>query len=326
MVIKHLGRRKAIGAAAGVAAAAALYSPRSEAFLNCITLGSSVGEAAGDAVGDSFNGAWGNWLDSKNKDVDEDNNELASLMVTVQDGINHVMATTADLSARRFTATLPPDCVTESNRQATQALEYTQEAAEDISNKTLNEATLTMAAPFVRPRNRSQSFQNDFGDDWLELTTHANVLIRPTDIDGADDSALSDAFILNATGTTSANLALMTSDYVGFERTMYQQSSRAAAFTLGRAPLVRYQTFVTAAGGPSLRSTINQYVHDTYSNPSWRESTRMLESEVQAMQVLLKQKAFGNYMKLLRLRELELGVAILAAINLEKVESESRAS
>lgn len=314
-------RRKFIGAAVGGVAMAGLFtSTRTEAIGGCIpTIGASVGRVIASVPGEAISDAWDTWLDTRTEETTEDQNESALLHLEMSDAVNHVEKTIYEEGElKRHTAPLPSDCNTEANRAANQAQEVLNGASIDLIGKKLDEATLSQAAPFVHQSDRAEAMYATYGENWLEITTNANLLIRPRDVD-ATNAHQADAFILNVTGKTATTLAEMTTLYGTRERDLYRQTSRVSEFKLARLPMVRYRQYITNYGGPSERSTLHHYVNETYGNDGWREAVRGFGSETQGLRMYCKLKAFNNHLKLKQLREIELAVAIQASTLLHKL-------
>lgn len=319
--MKSLIRRKMLGMAMGGAAAAALYSPRAEACLP--TIGASVGRVLARIPGEAIEGAWQRWLDRRFEETEEDQTETAALHLQMVDTTNAIETVIGDEETKRHTMVMPRSCDTELNRIATQAQNHVKGAQIDIIAKKLDEATLTEAAPFVRPSHRAESLQKEFGADWLPYTTNYSLLYRPTDLN-ADNYHLADAYILNVTGTTAGSLAGMTSAYGRLESTMHEQTSKVSAFKLGRAPMVKFRQYITAFHGPSERTTLHQYIKETFGNDVWREQVNDFGTETQGLRMAIKLQSYVNYVKLKRLRDIEMAVAIEAAIIVQKVLTQTR--
>lgn len=319
--MKSVMRRKVLGMAMGGAAAAALYAPQAQA---CVpTIGSAVGRILARLPGEAIQSAWQRWLESRLDETEEDQAENAALHLQMVDTTNSVETIIADEETKRHTMPLPPSCDTELNRLATQAQNHVRGAQLDVLAKKLDEATLTEAAPFVRPQHRAEKLRQEFGSNWLPYTTNYSILYRPTDLN-ADNHYLADAYILNVTGSTANSLAGMTSAYGRLEFTLHEQTSRVAVFKLARAPMVKYRHYITAFHGPSERSTLHQYVKETFGNDVWREQVNDFGSETQGLRMAIKLQAYINHVKLLRLRDLELAVAIESAFLVQKLVTQSR--
>lgn len=316
-----MSRRAFFGAIFGAGATLALYSPKASA---CVpTIGAAIGRIIARIPGELIASVWDEWNERRNNEAEEDQAEAASLMITAGDSINHIENEVADNELRRKTAPLPKNCMTQESIEMTTALLQTCTATEDALSKTLDQATLTMSAPFVKPGAQAKEFERRFGKNWYVNTTHVNQLFTPVDIDESN-RAQADAFILNATTKTARSAANMIQAYTANDARLFEQTAKVATFSIARAPLIRQRNYVTKYGGPSLRTSLHYHVNETYGNDGWRKSVRDSPSEVQALQNVVKQKAFSNHLKLLKLRELEVTLALQALIAIESTIARSQ--
>lgn len=313
---KKYTRRAFLGTAFGLGASVALYSPKAQA---CIpTIGAAIGRIIARIPGELIAAAWDEWNARRNNESEEDQAEAANLMITSGDSVNHVENEIADAELKRKTAPLPADCITTKSIEMTTALLSTSAATEDTQAKTLDQATLTMAAPFVRPGAQARYFEGQFGSNWYKETTNAGFLFNPTDLYGQKEKQ-ADAFILNATTKTAKSSASMIDAYTSNDEHLFEQTARVATFNVARAPFIRQKNYITRFNSPSLRTSLHHHVNNTYGSQSWRDQVRALPSEVQALQMAVKQKAFSNQLKLLKLRELEVTLALQALISAEAI-------
>ncbi len=313
---KKYTRRAFFGTVFGAGASLALYSPKAQA---CIpTIGAAIGRIIARIPGELIAAAWDEWNARRNNEAEEDQAEAANLMITAGDSVNHVEKEIADAELKRKTAPLPADCITTESIELTTALLAASPATEDTQAKTLDQATLTMAAPFVRPGAQAKYFEEQFGSNWYKETTNAGFLFNPTDIYG-DKEKKADAFILNATTKTAKSSASMIDAYSVNDDRLFEQTAKVATFNIARAPFIRQKNYITRFNSPSLRTSLHHHVNNTYGSQNWREQVRALPSEVQAMQMVVKQKAFNNQLKLLKLRELEMTLALQSLISAEAI-------
>lgn len=308
---KRLFLRKitAVSAAAALGGGAALFSSRSQAVVPIPEAGGRLGDAVGDLFGSMLNESLDGFLSERQEESDTEQDNLASAVPIAFDGMNHVEVTRYNQQVQMETAPLPDDCENDDHRHFQQASDKVDTLAVASYNRQYDTATLTIMAPLYQNADRAKEMRSQFGDDWVEVTSSAAHLFRPVDITAAN-SAATDAFILNVTARTSKNLARFTTAWSENDTNTYADASAIAAFTSARLPLTRQRVYITANGGRSARTNIHAYIENTLHSQVWRDQIRDLETEVQGLQMLLKQKAFENYIKLRILRELEIKLLI----------------
>lgn len=320
---KRMSRRAFFGLAAGSIAYATFGTKKAHAFTNCMpSIGPAVGRIIARVPGEAIAGVWERWQAERNEDSEQDMNEAAALYTQMADAQNSTTKAVADAELRRKTEPLKnlKNQKELSNTWAAHML--TETASQDSFSKALDQATLTMAAPFISPGVQAKYFEKQFGDTWYQTTTYGGNLFSNKTLTGRR-AKLADAFILNVTAPSAKVLANTTSAWGKSDALLYEQSSRSAAFTLAKAPLIRQRQYTTKSGAESERDALQQHISHTYASPSWRKMVKELPSEVQGLQICVQQAAVNNMIKKERLRELEVQLAIRGATALENLRYQS---
>lgn len=308
---RFLKKTLAIGSALLLGAGAALAPKRSDALGIIPTAGGSMGEAGADVFGNMTFKSITEFLNNRNEEASTEQEDISKVVPVAFDGMNHAEVTLYNERLKMETEPLPNGCEPEEHRQYEQALLTTEPVVETTLSRQYDRATLTVMAPYYNPASRGREMRERFGDDWVEVTSSAAQLYRPTDLT-TSNFAEADAFILNLTGETSSSLAKFTLAYATEDRHSYQDASAMAAFTAGRLPFLKQRSYISSFNAPSPRTNMHNFIKDTYQSQTWRTQIRELPTEIQGLQMLCKQRAFQNHVKLKMLRELELQLLLEA--------------